>query len=106
MLGILLTELTGNRWNIALLGLVAPVPILVAALRLPGWRGSALLFLAVNVACFLQVLKIITAPLSAPMTLMFSVPAGVSMWLPNNMGLDNLSPRHGLGGIQLCCAIL
>lgn len=80
-LGVLLTGLTGNRWNIALLGWVASVPFLMAALRLHGWRGSALLLLTVNVACFLQVLKIITAPLSAPMALMFSVPAGISLWL-------------------------
>jgi apolipoprotein N-acyltransferase len=81
MLGIVLTALTGNRWNIALLGWFAPIPFLVAALRLHGWRGSALLFLTLNVACALQVLKIITAPLSAPMALMFSIPAGVSLWL-------------------------
>ncbi len=81
LFGIVLTGLTGNRWNIALLGWVAPVPFLVAVQRLYGWRGAVLLFLTLNVACALQVLKIITAPLSAPMALMFSMPAAASLWL-------------------------
>lgn len=81
MLGIVLTALTAQRWNVALLGWIAPVPFMVAAQRLRGVRGWALLFLALNVACGLQVLKIITPPLIAPMALMFSIPAAVTLWL-------------------------
>lgn len=81
ILGIVLTGLTANRWNIALLGWIAPVPFLVAAKRLHGARGSVLLLLVLILATTLQTLKIITAPLPAPMALMFSVPAGVSWWL-------------------------
>ena len=81
ILGIVLTALTANRWNIALLGWIAPVPFLVAAPRLRGIRGCGLLFAALFIAATLQVLKIITAPLSAPMALMFSAPAAVSLWV-------------------------
>lgn len=80
VLGTVLTALTAQRWNIALLGWVAPVPFLVAAQRLHRARGSALLFLVLNVACALQVVKIITPPLIAPMALVFSIPAALSMW--------------------------
>lgn len=81
ILGIVLIALTGNRWNIALLGWIAPVPFLVAARRMHGMRGAAILFLALNIAFALSVLKIITPPLTAPMALMFSIPAAASLWL-------------------------
>jgi apolipoprotein N-acyltransferase len=81
ILGVVLTGLTANRWNIALLGWIAPVPFLVVAQRLHGVRGSLLLLLVLTTATTLQTLKIITAPLPAPIALMFSVPAAVSWWL-------------------------
>lgn len=80
-LGILLAALGWNRWNIALLAWVAPVPFMVAALRLNGLRGALVLFLALNVAYGLALLKIITAPLPAFMALMFSIPAAATIWL-------------------------
>lgn len=81
LLGTLLIALCSNRWGIAPLAWVAPVPFMVAAGRLRGWRGQALLLLVLNVAYALSTLKIITAPLPAPTVLVFSIPAAVTLWL-------------------------
>ncbi len=81
VLGIVLTALTGDRWNIALLAWVAPVPFLVAALRLRGVRGGALLFFALNAGYALQTLKIITVPIVWPLTFVFSIPGATTIWL-------------------------
>ncbi len=80
-LGVVLFSMTAQRWNVALLAWIAPVPFLVAAHRLRTTRGSILLLLAVITAASLQTLKMITSPLSPAMALMFSVPAGVQWWL-------------------------
>lgn len=81
VLGIALTALTGDRWNIALLAWVAPVPFLVAALQLRGVRGGLLLLLALNAGYALQTLKIITAPIVWPLTFVFSIPGATTIWL-------------------------
>lgn len=81
VLGIVLEALSANRWNIALLAWIAPVPFLVATLRLHGVRGAAVLFLALNAAYGLATVKIITPPMQTFMALMFSIPAAVTAWL-------------------------
>ena len=63
-LGVVLTLLTGARWNIALLAWVSAVPFLLYARRIGTWRGWLVLLGVTSLATTLQVLKIITAPVS------------------------------------------
>ena len=81
VLGIATIALSANRWGVALLGWIAPVPFLVAARRLAGWRHW-LIFLGVTCAAgLLATVKIITDPLPPAMALLFGIPAGISIWI-------------------------
>lgn len=80
-LGIAAIALSANRWGVALLGWIAPVPFLVAARRLAGWR-SWLIFLGVTcLAGLLATAKIITDPVPPALALAFGIPAGITIWL-------------------------
>ncbi len=73
--------LTGARWNVPALAWVSPVPLLLLARRLDStrrWLGFAGFL---SVALTLQVAKIVTEPVPAPMALMFSLPAAASLVL-------------------------
>lgn len=77
LIGIVLIALTQNRWNIALLGWLAPVPWLIAAERLRGWRAGLLLLGCATLALTLQTLKIISAPMPYSMAVAIGVPVGL-----------------------------
>jgi apolipoprotein N-acyltransferase len=74
--GILLVFLSGNRAGIALLAWIAPVPLALAATRLRGLRGRALLLLACVAGVALQTLKLVSPPASPAFALLFGVPIG------------------------------
>lgn len=75
LLGIVLTALTSHRFNIAALAWVQAVPFLLYLRQTDGWRSRAWFFGAMQLAVWLQLLKIITDPIPWPFSLMFSVPS-------------------------------
>ena len=80
-LGIVTIALAANRWGVALLGWIAPVPFLIAARRMAGWRNWLLFF---GVTCFAGLLataKIITDPVPPVLSLLFGIPTGITIWL-------------------------
>lgn len=80
-LGIAAIALSANRWGVAILGWIAPVPFLVAARRIYGCRHW-LIFLGVTCAAgLLATAKIITDPVPLVLSLLFGIPAGISIWL-------------------------
>lgn len=80
-LGVATIALATNRWGVALLGWIAPVPFLLAARRMAGWRRW-LIFLGVTcLAGLLATAKIITDPVPPVLALLFGIPAGISIWL-------------------------
>ena len=81
LLGIATTALAGNRFNVGLLGWVAAVPFLVHLRITAGWRPRLMLFGALLVGTFINVVKIVTDPLPWYFALMFSVPAAVGGFL-------------------------
>jgi len=60
VVGVILTALVGNRFNVAVLGWFAAVPWLVYLRRTSGWKSRAICALAVQLGTFFQVLKIVT----------------------------------------------
>ncbi|HEY6871518.1 MAG TPA: nitrilase-related carbon-nitrogen hydrolase [Geobacteraceae bacterium] len=80
-LGIVAIALSANRWGVALLGWIAPVPFLVASRRIHGCRNW-LIFLGVTCAAgLLATAKIITDPVPPMLSLLFGIPAGIAIWL-------------------------
>ncbi len=78
LLGIAFTALAGNRFNVGLVGWVAAVPWLLHLRRTSGWKARGMMFLAMQVGMFLNILKIVTDPLPWFFALMFSVPMAIS----------------------------
>ena len=78
--GVVLVALAGNRAGVAALGWIAPVPLALAATRLRGWRGRALLLLACVAAMSLQTLKLVGGPATPAFALVFGVPIGALGW--------------------------
>lgn len=92
-LGVATIALATNRWGVWLLGWIAPVPFLLAARRLAGWRRW-LIFLGVTcLAGLLATAKIVTDPVPPVLALLFGIPAGISIWL-----VRNSPPRPGRDG--------
>lgn len=99
MIGILLLVLTQHRWNVALLGWLAPVPWLIAAERLRGWRAGLLLLGCATLALTLQTLKIISAPMPYSMAVAIGVPVGLItglMYLAWSVLQRRLGPIWGI----------
>lgn len=71
--------LTGARWNIPALAWLVPVPVLLLARRLMGWRQWLGFAGLLSVALSLQVLKIVTDPVPPVMALMFALPAALGL---------------------------
>lgn len=80
-LGILFTALAGNRFNVALVGWVAAVPWLLALRRIEGWRGWLGLLAALQLGTFLNILKIVTAPIPWFFAPMFSIPMALTAFV-------------------------
>ncbi len=81
LLGIAVTALAGNRFNVGLLGWVVAVPWLVYLRRTEGWRSHLLFFGALQIGTFLQIVKIVTEPLPWFFALMFSIPMAIGAFL-------------------------
>lgn len=92
LLGVLLTALVGNRYNVAPLAWVASVPWLLALRRTSGARGWLALLAALQLGTALQVAKIVTEPLSFGFVPMFSVPMALVSWV--SLVLFELSRRR------------
>ncbi|MCB9764365.1 MAG: hypothetical protein H6739_31620 [Alphaproteobacteria bacterium] len=73
-LGVVVTALSGMRWNVAALAWVSPVPWLLYLRATSGWRSRLAFALAVQAGLFLQILKITTDPIPWFFAPMFSVP--------------------------------
>ena len=79
--GVLVTFFVGNRYNIAPLSWVAAVPWLVYLRQRAGWRDRVLLLVALQVAYFLALFKIVTEPLTVSFAVMFSIPVALSIFV-------------------------
>ena len=76
-----LTWLVGHRWGLSVLAWVAPVPWLVLAMRVKGWRGwSGLLLLSV-VAHVAWMAKVVTAPMPWVLAVGFGLPIALGTFL-------------------------
>jgi apolipoprotein N-acyltransferase len=78
--GIVAVAIAGNRAGVAALAWIAPVPVALAATRLRGVRGRALLLLACAAAMSLQTLKLVGGPATPVFALAFGVPIGALLW--------------------------
>ncbi|HHO50955.1 MAG TPA: hypothetical protein ENK18_08805 [Deltaproteobacteria bacterium] len=81
LLGIGVTALAGNRFNVALLGWVSSVPWLIHLRTTQGWRARLWLLLGLQLGVGLQVAKIVTEPISWSLVPMFSIPSALGVWL-------------------------
>jgi len=73
--------LTSPRWGIAALAWLAPVPLLLYARRIRGWRGWLALGGVLIVAHPIQLLSIATAPIPPLAMIPFGVPRGLLVLL-------------------------
>lgn len=80
-IGIATIALSANRWVVAPLGWIAPVPFLVAARRMAGWRSWLIFLGATCMAGLLATAKIVTEPVPPVLALLFGIPSGISIWL-------------------------
>ena len=78
---ITLSTLGTWRGGVELLAWAAPVPLAIAAARLRGLRGRALLWLLCAAATALPALKIVTAPVTPAFALAYGVPLGTLSFL-------------------------
>jgi apolipoprotein N-acyltransferase len=81
-LGALATLATGPRWGIAALAWVAPVPYLLYARRVRGWRGWLALAGVLILAHPIQLLQIITPPIPVVAAFGFGLPVAVLVLAP------------------------
>jgi len=106
LLGIVFTALVGMRWNVSLLAWVMAVPFLLYLRSAHGRRAQLLLLGALQLGVFLQVLKIVTEPLSWFMAPMYSVPLALGSWAAY-YGFEWLRRRLGDGwGLVLFPALV
>jgi len=77
LLGIAVTAMVNMRFNVAVLAWVSAVPWLIFLRRTEGWKARVAFVGLLQVAMFLSLLKIITAPMPWFFALMFSVPMGI-----------------------------
>ena len=104
--GILITVFVGNRYNVAPLGWVAAVPWLVYLRQRAGWRDRVLLLVALQVAHFLALFKIVTEPLTVSFAVMFSIPVALSVFALYEV-FESMRRRVGDGwGIVLFPALI
>lgn len=80
-LGALLVAISAYRWGVSLAAWIAPVPFLLVMRRAAGWRARLVVLAVLTVATFVQVLKIVTAPLPWTLAIPFALPAALSAWL-------------------------
>lgn len=92
LLGILLTPVTGMRFNIAFVAWFSTVPWMLALRQLDGWRGWLGLFAALQLAMFANVATIVTDPIPLVFAPMFSVPMAIGAFL--SYGLFELLRRR------------
>jgi apolipoprotein N-acyltransferase len=81
VIGIAITVFVGNRYNIAPLAWVAAVPWLLSLRQLSGWRDHLLLFVCLQIAYFIALVKIVTDPLPMTFAFMFSIPVAISAFV-------------------------
>lgn len=93
-LGVLVTALTANRFQIPLLGWVSAVPWLVYLRSTSGWRTRLALLAALQVGTALQIAKIVTDPIPFAFVPMFSVPMALTSGLLF-IGFEALRRRLG-----------
>lgn len=79
--GGLLLALSANRWSVAPLAWLAPVPFLIYARRIERARQWAFLLVAVSLGTLLQMSKIITPPVSPWMAPGFGLPFAFGSFL-------------------------
>ncbi len=103
--GIVITALSGMRFNVALLGWIAGVPWLMYLRSQQGrWRWI-LFLLALQLGTFLQVGKIVTEPISWLMVPLFSVPMALGAGV-TYLGFEWMRRRLGdIWGIALFAAL-
>ena len=80
-LGMVVTLVVGNRYNVAPLAWVVAVPLLLYMRQRSGWRDGVVLFAALQVAYFFALLKIVTDPLPVTFAFMFSIPVALSAYV-------------------------
>ncbi len=106
LLGVVLTALSGMRWNIGLLAWVMAVPFLIYLRQARGWRDQVWLLAALQLGVGLQVAKIVSEPVSWLMVPLFSVPMAFSVWL-GYVAFEALRRRLGDGwGLLLFPALV
>lgn len=92
LLGVLLTPVTGMRFNIGVIAWISAVPWLIALRSTHGWRGALALFAALQLAMFASIATIITDPIPLVFAPMFSVPMAIGSFL--SYGLFELLRRR------------
>lgn len=104
--GVVVTALVGLRFNVGLLGWVALVPWLLYARRCAGARGWLALAGFVQLGTFLQILKMVSAPLPWPFALLYSAPLALVTTLVL-FAFESLRRRLGDGwGLALLPALV
>ncbi|MCA9676406.1 MAG: hypothetical protein KC464_15310, partial [Myxococcales bacterium] len=93
-LGIALVALTGNRWGVAPLAWIAPVPFLLVARRAATWRHRLVLLAALMAGASLQIAKVVTAPVPVALIIPFAAPTALTAWLVV-LGVEALRRRAG-----------
>ena len=105
LLGVVFTAGAGNRFNVAVVGWVAAVPWLLALRQLRGWRQWSVFFMALQLATFLNILKIVTDPIPVVFVPMFSVPTALGAFVAYGL-FEGLRRRLGDGwGLALFPAL-
>ena len=80
-LSIVLIGSVGMRFNISILAWVMFVPLLLLARETHSKKSWFLLLFLLQIAYFLQIVKIITDPIPILMALMFSLPMALGSWV-------------------------
>lgn len=81
ILSILSIALVGLRFNVSIMAWIMFLPLLILVRDTRGLKGWMLIGLLLQVAFFLQILKIITDPVPIVMTILFSIPMALSAWV-------------------------
>jgi len=80
LLGIISIALVSMRFNISILAWVMYVPLLILVRNINGAKSWFSVFLLLQAALFLQIVKMITEPLTIAMALLFSAPIAAGAW--------------------------
>ena len=81
LLSVLFIALVSMRFNISILAWVMYVPLLILIRHIDGVKGWFSVLVLLQIAVFLQIVKMITEPLPIVMALLFSVPMAVGVWV-------------------------